>query len=350
MKKHLIFLFVNVLLFASTSFGQTFSVKDSINTFYDSLFYHLENRYLYKNEVDWGNIKPYIKQKALKSPSFAASLKTTTQLFDTIGGSHLNIFSSFGWFKSTLGKPLSQKDFNVEFLKKYQKKPPFEVQVLNKQYGYVMIPGMLLMDISQDSLNRKTQSMYDAILKAQQAYNLKGWIVDLRFNIGGNVYPMLAALYHLLGNAVVYKVLDINKQPLKKQTHTLKNGAFYSGPKMETVAKVNGTPNVKIPVALIIGKMTGSAGELIAVGFRGRKNVVTIGETSYGLLTCNDMVKLPFGVKITLTYGYLADKNNVYTEAIEPNIKVVKQANFKDLTKDQNVVEAIRFINGRQKK
>jgi len=324
-------------------------VKDSIRTFYDSLFYHLESRYLHKEQVNWKVIKPYIKQKALQSQSFAASLKVTPKLFDTIGGSHLNIFSKHGWYKSNLGKPLSQEDFNVEFLKKYEQKPPFEVKVLNKHYGYVMIPGMLLIDISQDSLNRKTQAMYDAIMKAQETHQLKGWIIDLRFNIGGNVYPMLASLYHLLGDAIVYKVLDINKKPLKNQNHTLKNGAFYSGPKLETIATVNKTPDIKVPVALIIGKMTGSAGELVAVGFQGRENVITIGETSYGFLTCNDMVKLPFEVKITLTYGYLADRHSLHTPTIKPNIQVIKQANFKDLTKDQNVIEAMKFINSKHK-
>ena len=345
MKKKVFLNLIFALFLANISQAQNLSVKDSIHTFYDSLFYHLENRFLYKDRVNWAQVKPYIKQKALQSSSFGASLKATSQLFDTIGGAHLNIFSSFGWFKSTLGKPLSQKDFHIDFLKKYEKKPPFEVQVLKNHYGYVMIPGMLLLDISQDSLNRKTQAMYDEIMKAQQTHQLKGWIIDLRFNIGGNVYPMLAALYHFLGDAIVYKVLDINKKPLKNQNHTLKNGAFYSDKKMETITKVSQAPDLKIPVALVVGKMTGSAGELIAVGFRGRKNVTTIGETSYGMLTCNDLVKLPFGTKITLTYGYLADRNNVYTVDIEPGVKVVRKANFNDLTKDQNIVESIQFID-----
>ncbi|HAS43918.1 MAG TPA: hypothetical protein DCS93_25805 [Microscillaceae bacterium] len=350
MKKQALFLIVFGLFFTKSSLGQSPSVKDSIHTFYDSLFHHLESRFLYKDQVNWTQVKPYIKQKALQSPSFAASLKITPQLFDTIGGGHLNLFSKQGYFKSTLGKRLTQQDFHIEFLKKYEQRPPFEVKVLNKHYGYVMIPGMLLINISQDSLNRKTQAMYDAIMQVQQNHKIKGWVIDLRFNIGGNVYPMLAALYHLLGDTVVYKLLDFNQKPLKQGDHTLKKGAFYSGPKMETFAKVSEAPNTNLPVALIIGKFTNSAGEMTALAFRGRKNTVMIGENSYGSLTCNDMVELPYGVKITLTTSYAADQHSVYTKEIQPTIHVIKQANFQDLTKDQNVIEGIKFIDTQYKK
>ena len=352
MKKHAFLLLLVGLFFTKLSFGQNLTVKDSINTFYDSLFYHLENRFLYKDQVNWAQVKPFIKQKALQSNSFSASLKVTSQLFDTIGGTHLGLFSKFGYYRNTLGKRLTRKDFHTEFLREYEQKPPpaYKVKVLNNQYGYVMIPAILWLDISKDSLIRNTQAMYDAFMKVQQSHQIKGWIIDLRFNEGGNVYPMLAALYHLLGDAIVYKVLDINKKPLQKEIHSLKKGAFYSGTKMETLVKVREKPNTKLPVALLTGIMTGSAGELIAVGFRGRKNVITIGETSYGLLTCNDMVKLPFGAKFTLTYGYLADRNNGYTKKIKPAIEVVRQANFKDLTKDKNVIEAIKFIDAKQEK
>ena len=350
MKKHAFLLLLTGLFFTKFSFGQKLSVKDSINTFYDSLFYHLESRFLYKDRVNWTQVKPYIKQRALQSNSFTAALKVTSHLFDTIGGAHLNILSPYGWYKSNLGKRYSQQDFSTEFLKNYQKKHTFTVKVLKNHYGYIKIPGMLLIDISQDSLNRKTQSMYDAIMKVQQANQIKGWVIDLRFNIGGNTYPMLAALYHLLGDTIVYKVLDPQKKPLKNKNHSLKKGAFYSGNKMETFAKVTKEPQVHIPVALIIGKITNSAGEFIAVAFRGRKNAVTIGENSYGSLTCNDLVKLPFEAKVTLTCGYAADQYGVYTKEIQPTIKVSKQDNFSDLTQDKNIIEAIKFIDAKHKR
>lgn len=345
MNQKTILLLLIVVIFSSHGFSQTRSVKDSISTFYDSLFYHLEARYLYKKDVDWRGIKPFFKRKALESKSLEASFKLCAQLFDTIKGSHLNLFSKKGWYKSTLGKPLGKKDFHSSFLKKYAKKPGFEVKLLKNRYGYVMIPGMLLMDISQDSLDRKAQDMYDQIMQIQQAKTVKGWIIDLRFNVGGNVYPMLASLYHLLGNTVVYRVLNIQHKALPNQAHTVKKGCFYSGDKKEVSVTTTQSPDLDIPVALIIGKMSASAGELVAVGFRGRRNVVTIGEESYGMLTCNDMVQLPYGAKLTLTYGYLADRKEAYTPSIVPKIKVIRQANFENLTKDQNIVEAIRFID-----
>lgn len=345
MMKKTILLLATITFLCGNSYAQNHnqSVKDSITFFYDSLFYHLETRFLYTKKVNWKVVKPFIKKKALKSKSFEASLETCVALFDTIKGDHLNLFSKKEWYKSTLGRALSQSDFHISLLEKHVTNPPFEVKLLDDNYGYVMIPGMLLLDISQDSLDRKTQEMYDQIMAIHQANKIKGWIIDLRLNGGGNTYPMLAALYHFIGDNTVYLMRDAEDNLFT--LHALKKGAFYEEGVSKTFAKTNQEPDLDLPIALIIGKMSASAGELIPVSFRGRKNVITIGEESYGLLTGNDLVRLPFGTSITLTTGYLVDRKGNYTKTIIPDIIIEKQANFEDLTKDQNIIEAIRFID-----
>ena len=336
-------LFGFAFLVSIVGYGQQLSTQDSISIFYDSLFYHLENRFVDKDQIDWKQIKPFIKTEALKSNSLEASLTTTTLLFDTIRGNHINLFSENGWYKSTLGKQLHREDFHVKWLEKYASKPQFEVKLLAEDYGYVLMPAMLLIDLSQDSLDKITQKMYDAFMQVHQSKELKGWIIDLRFNEGGNIFPMLTSLYHLIGNNTVYVTLDQNMSIA--EIHRLKDGVFYEGSAVKQTIQVHEPAETEIPVALITGKISGSCGELIPVAFRGRENVTVIGEETYGLLSGNDLIHLPFNAKIALTTGYLADRKAKYTPTIIPHTLIEKQANFEELSQDENIMEAMKFID-----
>ncbi|MTI29390.1 S41 family peptidase [Xanthovirga aplysinae] len=320
-------------------------VNDSINVFYDSLFYHLRHSYLLKDEVNWDSLEQNIRNKALERQHFEKSLQVTTELFDAIKGSHMNLFSEKGWYKSTLMPEIPQSEFNIKFLEKYAENPSFETRVLDDSYGYVLMPGMLLIDVSQDSINKVAQNMYDQIIEMHKSNSLKGWIIDLRFNIGGNVFPMLSSLYHLLGNTVTYTVKNRNGQ--LKEEYLLQNGNIKDEESGGASVQPKTPPNQNIPVALIVGRLTASAGELIPLSFRVRQNVLVVGEKSYGLLTANTLTELPFSTKLTLTSGYLADRSGTYTERIVPDIEVIKEANFEDLLKDQNVIEAIKFIKSK---
>ncbi len=338
------------LLFAMShiSYAQSLNTTDSIRTFYDSLFFHLQKDYLFTDRVDWDTLKPWISFQALESTNLEASLQHCSTLFDKIGGNHCQVFSETGWYASTLNKGLQREEFSDNLLIKYQehmKNPAVEVQVLENKFGYLLLPGMLLLNVSQDSLDRKSQEIYDAILGLHQSHDIEGWIIDLRFNIGGNSYPMLAALYHLIGDNIVYTLLNGAQEVAVP--HTLADGAFFSGQKKETEVRSRQRPQTELPVAIIVGKMTASAGENVVLGFRGRKNVVIIGEETYGFLTGNDLVELPFGIKMAMTTGYLADRSGTYTPTIIPQIEVIKEDNFKELLKDRNILEAIQFIDSK---
>lgn len=348
MKSIFITIIIGIFLFSSSVIGQNkqHTVKDSINTFYDIFFEELETNYLHTKKVDWFDIKPFIKKEALKSKSFEESLKLSVKLFDTIKGEHLIIFSEKNWYKSTLGKQFTADLFNQSLLDAYENGKSFETKVLNKHYGYIFIPGMLLKDATRKELDQAAQKIYDAIIKLDQANNIKGWIIDLRLNIGGNSNVMLNGLYHLLGNGANSLSLDINENV--KVLNSIHDGVLYQNHEIITAIKPNLKPKPTIPVALISGILTNSAGEFVILGFRGRKNTVVIGEESYGNTTANDLYELPFGIKAAITESYGTDRSAKFTKTIVPNIRVIKETNFEDLSKDKNIIEAIKFIKSKQ--
>ena len=346
MKNYFSTTLVFFFLISNLSFSQKLSTKDSITTFYSHLLDSIQAKYLNSEKVNWKQVKVSTIENAIRANSFEESLNQIIKLFDTIDCNHCELFTDKGSYKSTLNKPLSQDDFSMEFLLKLEKKPSFEVKLINENIGYVIIPGMLMIDLSQNALNIETQKMYDEIAQLAKKNELNGWIIDLRFNIGGNVYPMLAALHSLLGDNIVYNTVDKNGSVILP--HRLKNGGFYSGKKLETEAKISVSPNLSVPVAIITGKMTGSAGEDIAVAFKNRTNVIFIGEKSYGLLTGNDLIDFPFNLKLALTTSYISDINNKYEPYITPDVEIIKKDNFEDLLKDQNIIRAIEFFESKR--
>jgi carboxyl-terminal processing protease len=323
------------------SSAQTSTASDSISTFYDSLFHHLETDYLYAANVT-SDIKTFVKSKALEYSTFLGSLDATTLLFDTLGDDHCQVFYEDNYFTNTHGKQLNQNDFSGEYLVKYTEGADFEVRLLNKKYGYVLIPGMLLLDLGVDSLSAVAQDMYDQMMAVQKKQKLNGWIIDLRFNIGGNVYPMLASLYHLLGNTTVYTELDLEMNVV--QLNELSDGAFISAGETKAQIAPSAKPDTKRPVAIINGLMTASAGEDIAVAFRGRRNVRFIGAETYGKLSGNEEVNLPFGSVMAMTTCLLGDRKGYHSRTIIPDVPVKKKDNFTNLLEDVNIIEAIKFI------
>jgi hypothetical protein len=341
-------IFISIFLFSYNAFSQNkqLTVKDSINTFYDAFFEELEVNYLHTKHVDWPGIKPFIKKEALKSTTFEESLETSIKLFDTIQGDHLLVFSEKEWYKSTLGKQLSATQFNQSLGDAYTNNKPFEAKVIDDHYGYVFIPGMLLKDATRKELDEAAQVIYDAIIEIAQSHTIKGWIIDLRVNIGGNSNVMLTGLYHLLGNGAIYLTLDVDKNV--SVLSSIHNGTYYQNHEIVGEIKPAIQPKPTIPVALISGIITNSAGEFVLLGFRSRKNTIIIGEESYGSTTSNDLYELPFGTKAAITESYGTDRSAQFTKTIAPDIEVIKETNFENLSKDKNIIEAIKFINANQ--
>lgn len=331
-----------ILVISAGASGQHQTTKDSISIFYDSLFDQMQQSYLFRKEINWTDVVPLIRNKALEAPDFQESLRQCVFLFDTIGDTHCQIFYRDRHFVNSNGKSYGVEDFSEQYIRKYTEGAHFEVKVIEGKYGYVLIPGMLLLDADTDSLSRTAQSMYDRIAALENNHEMEGWILDLRFNIGGNAFPMITALYHLLGDTEVYLGLDQDKNLYLR--HELRKGIFLTDGKKESAVMPARPPDPTVPVAVVVGKLTASAGEDVAISFKGRANTVFIGEATAGYLTGNDKVELPFGVTMAMTTVYIADRNSRYRERLMPDLVVEKKDNFEVLTKDQNVLEAIHYF------
>lgn len=316
--------------------------QDSIRIFYDKLFSVMHKGYLYKDSVDWKEIESEVQENLTQYPDFKSSLQEVTNIFDSAKADHCRVFYNKAEFSGTNNGP-TKKDFSDQWVKKFLTNPVFEVNVLDNQFGYILMPHIDNLDAKKNYAI--AQPMYDEINEIKSSKNIKGWIIDLRFNTGGNCMPMLLALYDFLGDNEVWGALDINKDRISRIK--LSKGNYISNSKKLSYIKPKGELLDKTTVAVITNIATGSSGEITALAFKGRENTIFIGEKTNGKTTTNSIIELPFGAYMTLTGGYDCDRNGNFYEQITPDITIVKQDNFDDLLLDKNVQEAIKYIEGK---
>ena len=167
-------------------------------------------------------------------------------------------------------------------------------------------------------------------IRDQDDAQLSGWIVDLRGNLGGNMWPMIAGIGPVLGEGIAGYFID----PDNDQTSwSYVNGASVADETF-TVTQLSApyrllSPNPKVAVLLNDG--IASSGEVIAISFIGRENTRSFGSPTCGLSTSNGTFPLSNGATLFLTTAYLADRDkNTYGEAVDPDV----------LVDDDNIIQA----------
>ncbi|WP_455947372.1 S41 family peptidase [Lelliottia jeotgali] len=150
-------------------------------------------------------------------------------------------------------------------------------------------------------------------IQEQDDGNRCGWVVDLRGNSGGNMWPMLLGMGPLLGDAKGADPVGMFLLADKRQPWAYREGAVWLDGKA-----VVGSRNTQYtlrhpgaPVAVLFGPRTASSGEASVLAFRGRAASRSFGQPSAGYSTANTPQRLPDGSLLLLTTSVIADRNGV---------------------------------------
>jgi C-terminal processing protease CtpA/Prc len=194
-----------------------------------------------------------------------------------------------------------------------------------ENWGYLELPGLhdapnygMYMRVARDMIHTVTSSM-----------KVKGWIVDVRRNQGGNIWAMLAAVGSILGSGDLGKFIHRDKT---EDTWRYENGAAYrNGAMVESLpVEADATDYHDVPVALLQSPMTADAGEILLIAFKGRDKTRTFGKPTSGIPTVNSDFPLTDGARLVLTTGVCADRNGkLHVGNLEPDETVdTHWANF----------------------
>jgi C-terminal processing protease CtpA/Prc len=221
-------------------------------------------------------------------------------------------------------------------------RPGMVSELVDGRYGYIHIPqrggagGTLA-----DSLHAAVRFLKDE--------GACGWIVDLRDNGGGNMWPMLAGIGPLLGDSVVgYFIAGPEAEAWYYRRG--RSGILRRGGAIETASHVTIEP-VELsapapPVAVLTDGGTASSGEALAVSFRGRPNTRSFGSPTAGFATVNRGSGLPDHANMVVTTGYYADRHRTpAAERLEPDELVPGSVQGWPFPTDRVAEAALRWLS-----
>ena len=161
-------------------------------------------------------------------------------------------------------------------------------------------------------------SIQEAI-RAKDDERIVSWIVDLRGNGGGNMYPMIAGIGPLLGEGLAGAF--IGPTGVVEGRWGYANGAAWlDSYSVVTVPTPYQTMQRSPRVAVLTNCLVGSSGEAVVVAFRGRPGTRSFGTPTWGASTANRGFLLSDGGTLLLTVSRMADRNlTVYGSAIPPD-------------------------------
>lgn len=194
--------------------------------------------------------------------------------------------------------------------------PAPQGKLLLEKLGFIAIQGFTSPNMEEGV---KYATLVQQVIRDLDAQAPCGWIVDLRQNTGGNMWPMLAGLGPILGEGKVGAF--VNPDGLTWDWF-YNNGQALVGD--EVIVQVNESAyTLKIaspPVAVLTGSNTASSGEAIVVAFRGRPHTRSFGRHTAGLSTSNSSFPLSDGAVIFLTTAVFADSTGqTYGGQIDPD-------------------------------
>ncbi|MEG2803282.1 S41 family peptidase [Stenotrophomonas sp.] len=137
-----------------------------------------------------------------------------------------------------------------------------------------------------------------------------GWIVDLRGNRGGNMWPMLLGVGPLLGDARGADPVGMFLSGGQRQPWAYRDGAAWvdNRPVVGSRETAYALRQPGAPVAVLFGARTASSGEALVLAFRGRLAARSFGQPSAGFSTANTTPMLADGSLLLLTRSVSADR------------------------------------------
>lgn len=180
--------------------------------------------------------------------------------------------------------------------------------------GYVWVPPF---HGGNPSLMKRYADSMQILLKSLDGAGVKGWIIDLRDNTGGNMGPMIAGLGPVFDSEKLGSLVDVYG---KADSWSYKSGMYsYGGKKVMTVSSPAAITR-DLPIAVLISGRTGSSGEIAAISFAGNNSTRFFGQPTWGLTTGNGGFDLPHGARLMLASTVMADRTgHQYKGSVQPD-------------------------------
>lgn len=266
---------------------------------------------IYSDSLDWKQIDADLRELStgLKTTDDARFLNDyVLQKLKGVGDNHSFVVAK------AVAKEASESNLNAQKVTSRL--------MNNGEIGYLFIPGFF----TTNSLLQKdfANNIQNIIRNLADKQAIKGWIIDLRQNTGGDMYPMIAGLGPLfkVGGTLGYFIKRDGLAGVKNRWFYDNGRVGYGSDIYCKVDKPYEIKNKDFKVAIIISSQTASSGEMLAVSFMGDENVKVFGQSSAGFLTGNSDFKLSDGAHLYLATSFTTDRNRKQYAKLHPDFLV----------------------------
>ena len=244
--------------------------------FIEEVFAHMRRESIRRDSVNWGRIHD-------RMIALARGSRTTADYYPAL---HCRDRACSAHHYSNHLTPKQLKDTKVAG--GTSENPEIVVQRLPNNVGYIEIGNYWGFD--EEKANAYARAAH-AKLKAVDSPEICRWVVDLRRNSGGNLWPMLAAIGPILGNGFAGRFITASDS----REWGYERGAIWFGDEWHRGVNVDpvsyGLYNEYPLVAVLTSEQTASAGEAAVVAFRGRPAARSFGRPTYGVSTLNSTIE-----------------------------------------------------------
>ena len=276
----------------------------------DEAIIFMHRNYYRKDEISWPDLAAKAKQQLRAANNCEDAYASITWCFKQLNDRH-----SFVMPPAKAALYSGDDD-------KAAPEPPFSDLVgeirgewVQDSIAYLTVPWVS----STDSLvcERVADSLQYVIARLD-GRGISRWIIDLRRNSGGNFWPMLTGIGPLLGDGICgYFVSSNEKIPIAYH-----DGSAFQGRHILCRVSSKGYHTQKDHKSIVVltGRRTVSAGEIVALAFKGRAQTCLIGEPTAGLTTANATYSLSDKSLLVLSVCQEADCNGQICQgSIQPD-------------------------------
>jgi carboxyl-terminal processing protease len=292
-----IFLFIVAILTFSCKPTETAMSREA-RAYIDEVVNIMQQHSVKKNTINWKDFRQKVYKRAGHALTVADTYPAIHYAITLLGDSH-SYFAPVSGEDEEAGSPPVLPDAEVP-----------------NGVGYVRVRYCMG---SEGMKHTYIQEITDKI-KSRDREDLKGWVVDLRGNFGGDMAPMLLGLMPVLGEGTLgYAAYPDGKMAewqyaagkLSFGNDTVVNTAVYRLKKQNPY------------VAVLTDTLTASSGEAVAVAFKGRARTRSFGKPTYGVSTSNQGFTLSDGSRMLLTVAVFADRDKKkYGVPVLPDVDV----------------------------
>lgn len=301
-------LFVTLFILTSLSCNKKEEVKvlnPDIEKYLNELLGLMKTHSINKDVINWVEVEQQVKNKALGFNSIDEIGLAIQYAISSLRDGHSSFFTKNGQVYSGF----------VSYTE-CQKLAIGSVQVPNDKVGYIKIEGF-----SGNADASKVYAEYlQTTIKGLDKATLKGWIIDLRGNTGGNMWPMLAGVGPILGNGVCGAFITTDNR--------ISNWSYANGIAQNETTKIVEVSNPytlltqTYKVAVLTDNATASSGEAIAIAFKNAPNSKSFGLRTCGISTANAGFPMSNGATLNMTTSFMADRTfKKYGKTVIPDVE-----------------------------